>query len=366
MPPKGVDKAKQKEKERVAVDKTFGMKNKNKSKVVQKYIKSITNNAKGESSKTENQKFEEKAEKAANHQKAALMASLFNLQTDRKGRAYDPVAKKAAKQAEEEAIAAGKKLKDEVKKEIIEGIANTIRLTNPKGIRMSEMGGHAIIGALKEKHAEVFKNLSMLLFIKAQDKVFWVSDPEENNPTIRCQDDVDAEVGPDERPIEEIIEERRRALPPGGTPVTEESFKAWKERREMMRLAQVEEAAKAAKAKGQKATSAMSGRDLFTFDASLFVDEDGAISENEYECAEDPAFSDDDEEPRKAPKDEPDMDEDEDEDEADKEAIPEPAPGAASSSGAQAASGGEVPINKDLFLQGGDVDDLDDLDDLDD
>lgn len=357
MPPKGADKAKQKEKERIAVDKTFGMKNKNKSKVVQKYIKSITNNATGTSGKSESQAYKEKEEKKANLQQAALMASLFNLQTDRKGRAYDPNAKKAAKQAEEEALAAGKKLKDDVKKEIIEGIANSIRLTNPKGVRMSELGGHAIISALKDKHADAFKTLSMLLFIKANDKVFWVSDPEDTNPQIRCQEDVDAEVEPDERPIEEIIEERRRALPPGGTPVTEESFKAWKERREQMRLAAVEEAAKAAKAQGKKASAAMSGKDLFTFDASLFVDDDGACSENEYECAEDPEYSDDDDVPKKAPKDEV--------DEADAEATEEaPAKGASSSSGAAGSS--EVPINKDLFLQGGDVDDLDDLDDLDD
>ncbi|CAK0848637.1 unnamed protein product, partial [Prorocentrum cordatum] len=48
MPPKApVDKAKQKQKEKIAEDKTFGLKNKNKSKSVQKYIKSIVNNAQG-------------------------------------------------------------------------------------------------------------------------------------------------------------------------------------------------------------------------------------------------------------------------------------------------------------------------------
>lgn len=45
----------------------------------------------------------------------------------------------------------------QVKKDIIEGVANTIRLTNPKtGIRMSEIGGHPIIQALKTKHAETW------------------------------------------------------------------------------------------------------------------------------------------------------------------------------------------------------------------
>ena len=36
---KGAEKAKQKERDKIAADKTFGLKNKNKSKVVQKYIK---------------------------------------------------------------------------------------------------------------------------------------------------------------------------------------------------------------------------------------------------------------------------------------------------------------------------------------
>lgn len=45
MPPKAApSKAEKKERKKVAVDKTFGMKNKNKSKVVQKYIKNITQN----------------------------------------------------------------------------------------------------------------------------------------------------------------------------------------------------------------------------------------------------------------------------------------------------------------------------------
>merc|ERR1719331_3011235 len=141
------------------------------------------------------------------------MNSLFNLQTDKKGKAYDPVAKKKQKEAEEEAIAAGMRLKEAVKKEIIDGIANTIQLTNPKtGVRMSELGGHPIIHTLKEKHAETFKVIQLLLFIKALDKVLWVDDRESSNPMIRCQEDVDKETGPDDRKLEEIIEERRKAL----------------------------------------------------------------------------------------------------------------------------------------------------------
>eukprot|EP00913_Durusdinium_trenchii_P022747 g21359.t1 len=140
---------------------------------------------------------------------------------------------------------------------------------------MSEIGGHAIIQALKTKHQEAFKILQLLLFIKANDKVFWVDDPEKLNPMIRCLEDVEAEVAPDERPIEEIIEEKRAALPPGGTPVTLETFQAWKERREAERL-EKDRLENIKKAGGGKGLAGMSGRDLFTYDASLFKDEEGA------------------------------------------------------------------------------------------
>jgi len=304
------------------------------------------------------------------------MNSLFNMGTDKKGRAFDPKAKKEAKQAEEEAIAAGKKIKDEIKKEIIEGIANSIRLTNVKGIRMSELGGHQIIHALKAKHADVFRTLSLLLFIKHHEKVFWVDDPDNNNPLIRCQDDVDAEVAPDERSIEEIIEDKRSQLPPGGTPVTMDTFKAWKLMREADRLAQVETArAEAAKKGGGKFTG-LSGKDLFTYDASLFVDDDDAADADEYDERSEVGSEEEDE-----PKDggatackESESEEGEgeaaekDEEEGDGEAR-----GSAEDnkfdfkpSERKAGKSGEpgVAINEELFLQGGDLpDDLDDLDD---
>mmetsp|Transcript_105383 Transcript_105383/g.183281 ORF Transcript_105383/g.183281 Transcript_105383/m.183281 type:complete len:395 (+) Transcript_105383:131-1315(+) len=371
MAPKA-DKSKQAVKEKIAVDKTFGLKNKNKSKVVQKYIKSIVSNSRGESKKQDDADRKEKAAKQDAAQKAALMNSLFNLSTDKKGRAYDAAAKKKAKQAEEEAAAAGKKLKEEHRKAVIEGLANSIRLTNNgKGIRMSDLGGHPIVKALKDTYADVFKTLQILLFIKANENIFWVDDPENNNPMIRMKEDVDAEVAPDERPIEEIIEERRAALDPTKlTPVTPETFKAWKERKEQERLAKVEEERQEAVKKGGKSTAALSGRDLFTYDASLFQDDADAVSADEYDEREEtledqaPAEKGDDDEEEK----------DEEEDEEEEEAAEEKGDGGARGSSeapgrdedAAAAEGAaeEVAINKELFLEGGD--DLDDLDDLDD
>jgi len=374
MAPKANDKARKEAKEKIAVDKTFGMKNKNKSKQVQKYIKQITSNLTGQSNKAEQDARREQATKDAEMKKKALMASLFNQQTDKKGRAFDPLAKKAAKKAEEDAIAAGKKMKEEDKKKIIEGVANSIRLTDPKGVRMSELGGHPIIQALKDKMADVWRTLSLLLFIKANDAVFWVSDEEDNNPIIRCKEDVDAEVAPDERPIEEILEERRAALPPGGTPVTASSFQAWKEKKEAERLAVVEEQRKERQTKkgGGQGLVGMSGKDLFTYDATLFVDADdeGAVDADAYERDED-APEDFDDGPKLGQRSSA-IPEDEEEDMSFMFADPPPDDDGEEEDGDSGAAGsagavvkGEVPINKDLFLGGADdlPDDLDDLDD---
>eukprot|EP00419_Tripos_fusus_P059206 CAMPEP_0172909056 /NCGR_PEP_ID=MMETSP1075-20121228/181949_1 /TAXON_ID=2916 /ORGANISM="Ceratium fusus, Strain PA161109" /LENGTH=342 /DNA_ID=CAMNT_0013766935 /DNA_START=63 /DNA_END=1088 /DNA_ORIENTATION=- len=341
------------------------MKNKNKSKVVQKYIKNITSNAGGGGKKEEHER-KEKAAKQADMQKAALMNSLFNMGTDKKGRAFDPKAKKEAKQAEEEAIAAGKKIKDEIKKEIIEGIANSIRLTNAKGIRMSELGGHQIIHALKAKHVDTFKVLSLLLFIKHHPKVFWVDDPDNNNPLIRCQEDVEAEVAPDGRTIEEIIEEKRAALPPGGTPVTLESFKAWKANREALRLAQVEADRAEAKKGGGKFTG-LSGKDLFTYDASLFVDDDDAADADEYDERSEVDSEDEDkvQDGGAAACKESEDEEEAGEDEEDEEEGDGAARGSAEDKNfefkpAERKAGKSeknpgVAINEELFLQGGDL-----------
>jgi len=239
---------------------------------------------------------------------------------------------------------------------------------------MSELGGHQIIHALKAKHAETFKTLSLLLFIKYHEKVFWVDDPENNNPLIRCQEDVEAEVAPDGRSIEEIIEEKRSQLPPGGTPVTLETFKAWKEKREADRLAKVEsDRAEAAKKGGGKFTG-LSGRDLFTYDASLFVDDADAADADEYdersevdseeEKAKDGGAADCKESESEDEGEDAEQDEEEGDGEArgsaeDKNFEFKPAERKAGKSDEPG-----VAINEELFLQGGDLpDDLDDLDD---
>lgn len=72
---KAQERARQKEKEKRAEDKTFGLKNKNKSKVVQQQVKQIQNSAKvhGDGRRPKDEHTEKK-ESAAKAKQAALLA----------------------------------------------------------------------------------------------------------------------------------------------------------------------------------------------------------------------------------------------------------------------------------------------------
>lgn len=138
--------------------------------------------------------------------------------------------------------------------------------------------------------------------------------------------------------VEELIEEERRKLPTTGlTPVTAESFAAWKKRREEKRASELEaKRVEEAKKTGTKGYSVLSGRALFSYDPSLFVDDDAADDEV-YEVKER---------------------------DAEEEAAAVAARAAAAAAGGGAAASAGVVGDADAFLEGGDdVDDLDDLDD---
>ena len=83
----------------------------------------------------------------------------------------------------------------------------------------------------------------------------------------------------------EVIEAQRVALPSGGTPVTAESFAKWKAQRDARKAEEArthaEETMKRGGASGGGGGGGgggkmLSGRALFTYDASLFVDDAGA------------------------------------------------------------------------------------------
>ena len=85
-------------------------------------------------------------------------------------------------------------------------------------------------------------------------------------------------------PLEEQIEEERRALPSEGlTPVTLESFKKWKEEKARKKQEDLEKQLEQEKAKGSKGRNILTGKALFAYDASLFQDDDAAVDDDMYE-----------------------------------------------------------------------------------
>jgi DRG Family Regulatory Proteins, Tma46 len=272
MPPK------KKEVEKVVEDKTFGMKNKNKSSKVQKYIQGLKASASTAPKMTKDK--EEAIEKQQKHEteKAKLLAAMFGT------------------------VAPAKKKKE--KKE--EPISDKIDIySDPRAAQaqddMADWDQAKLESVINEKHAVSNQNATEIVckfFLEAVQKqlygYFWMCP---NGETCKYRHALPPgyvlkklqksdSTEDEEVPIEEQVEIERSKIT-NGTPVTEATFKAWlekhaKEKKEM-------ESKKEEKKKKDRVM--MSGKDLFVMDPSLFVDDDGAASE--YEIDED-AFAEED------------------------------------------------------------------------
>lgn len=285
-----------KKKEKVAEDKTFGLKNKNKSKAVQKYIASVKQQVKhvpGQKSMTEH---EARAEKKKDAERATLLNSLFG-----------PLGLLEAKKK--------KKKKEEDDKGKIDLYTDQREQGGPTDEdNMANWDQDTLEKVVGQRHGAQAKecqtDIICKYFLDAVEKNlygwFWVcpnggdsckyrhSLPagyvlKKNTPVM----DEDEE---EEMSLEEKIELERAALPTGGgTPVTEESFKAWLKNREEQKqdAIQKEKQAIIDAAKGQRGPLlGLSGRDLFAYDPSLFVDDDAAAGQDLYADMTDIIFAD--------------------------------------------------------------------------
>ncbi|EPR60241.1 putative zinc finger (C-x8-C-x5-C-x3-H)-2 [Toxoplasma gondii GT1] len=297
MPPKkkdakaerGMQKAAEREKQKIVEDKTFGLKNKNKSKAVQKYIKGVQQQVKGPMKGGEQalvaKKKEEQEMKKRTAQQQALLASLFKGTENVKKIAedsctvgtYDPKASKEGQKINLYTDQRQQKMEtmDDWDQEKLEQVIKT------KHTRGNEQNATEIIC----KH-----------FLDAVEKRqygwFWTC-PNGGDacryrhclpPGYVLKRDQPVQEVDEEEPIEVIVERERAALPAGGTPVTLETFTAWKEKKEQERIAAVEAQRQAeAKKGGNRGLHVLTGRDLFQYDPSLFVDDEGAAGEADYE-----------------------------------------------------------------------------------
>lgn len=280
MPPKKQEKAQakaeEKKKAKIIEDKTFGLKNKNKSKAVQKYIRSVQQQVTGGKMKSEIQiaqeEHEKKELKKAQQKQAALLAALTKGTENMKK------------------VAGGDAQLDP--KQIRDGqlIDVYVDQRDQRQEGMDDWDQAKLEQVVKTKHGgqKPTTDIVCRYFLDALEKRlygwFWQCPNGEACQYKHClppgyvlkKKEIDpADLDVDDEPIEEIIERERAALGTG-TPVTLESFLAWKAKKK-------EEAARAAEeVKKEKGRMDMSGRDLFSFDPSLFVDDAAAADSQEY------------------------------------------------------------------------------------
>eukprot|EP01055_Gregarina_sp_Pseudo9_P005342 Gregarina_sp_Pseudo_9__5341@NODE_634_length_2451_cov_12_395522_g598_i0_p1_GENE_NODE_634_length_2451_cov_12_395522_g598_i0NODE_634_length_2451_cov_12_395522_g598_i0_p1_ORF_typecomplete_len375_score102_80DFRP_C/PF16543_5/1_8e04DFRP_C/PF16543_5/9_6e03DFRP_C/PF16543_5/1_7e17zfCCCH_2/PF14608_6/0_00423H/PF02829_14/0_13zfCCCH/PF00642_24/0_33zfCCCH_4/PF18044_1/0_44_NODE_634_length_2451_cov_12_395522_g598_i0691193 len=283
MPPKkqdkGQQKAEEKRKAKIVEDKTFGLKNKNKSKAVQKYIRSVQQQVTGGKMKSEVQiaqeEHEKKELKKAQQKQAALLAALT--------KGTENMKKIAGNDPELDP----KQIRDG---QLIDVYVD--QREQRKQESMDDWDQAKLEQVVKTKHGgqKPTTDIVCRFFLDALEKRlygwFWQCPNGEACQYKHClppgyvlkKKEIDpTELEVEDEPIEEIIERERAALPLGsGTPVTLETFLAWKQRKR-------EEAERAAEeVKKERGRMDMSGRDLFTFNPALFVDDAEAADSQEY------------------------------------------------------------------------------------
>ena len=243
MPPKQKEgkskKAKREASARAIEDATFGLKNKNKSKKVQTFINRV--------------------EKGVKNSDGSNAAAQF---------------KEQKKNAKLKAV-----MEQEQLRELLgEGIANQFGKKKSEAAAKAEKFGLLESAITKEAQAaldEISTDESSDEGGEKRKTIYLDSDEEDNGDTVYH-----------EKTLEDLIEEQRAKLQEQGvpgTPVTEESFAAWKAAKAERKRREVEEKVKAeqTKKKGGKGLAVLSGKELFNYDSTLFKDDDGAINKDQ-------------------------------------------------------------------------------------
>lgn len=278
MPPKKENTKKiEKEKQKIVEDKTFGLKNKNKSKSVQRYIKGVQQQVfQTNKKKIEERKKEEKEKEKLNQQKLLLNAIYQKTEKVKKlneTAAYDP-----------------KKSKETQKIDIY----TDVRDAKKENDTIDNWDIHKLNEVINIRHKNINKtDIICKYFLSAVENKqygwFWVCPNGGDNcmykhclPAGYVLKKEVPEEEKEERPLEEIIEDDRMQFINNGTPVTLEVFKKWKLERAKKKAKKEDQKEKEKVDKKVKGTL-LSGKELFTYDPTLFVDDDNAANTNEYD-----------------------------------------------------------------------------------
>ncbi|UKJ90626.2 hypothetical protein MACJ_001560 [Theileria orientalis] len=276
---KAQQKALEKQKQKIVEDKTFGLKNK-KSKSVQKYIKSVQQQVTGQPPKDSDkyiaQQNKEKEEKNRILQQKALIASLFKTTETVKQASMDSQKLYEPKQS---------RMDQKIDIYMDQRIQRSKEDEN-----MSNWDISTLEGVVQQKNTNACTtDIICKYFLQAVESKkygwFWVCPNGGDDckyrhclpPGFVLSSDVPQEVEDDEETLEEKIERQRRELPPGGEMVTFETFTRWREEREKGRLDALKEKV------SRDSTTQLTGKDLFTFNPNLFMDDEGAADDFDYD-----------------------------------------------------------------------------------
>eukprot|EP00834_Sanchytrium_tribonematis_P005400 NODE_324_length_9702_cov_1.027491.p3 type:complete len:305 gc:universal NODE_324_length_9702_cov_1.027491:6294-5380(-) len=260
MPPKKTNtssKTVEKQKKQVIEDKTFGLKNKNKSKKVQEYVNTVKKQADDQATKKKASAGLDK-----NKDKAELMRK-----------------KKEQMEMKKRELAELFKTVEKKSTKIDVYVDQRDQMGNEEEDTMDNWDQAKLEQVIKQKHVQ--NNQTTIIckhFLKAIEDGkygwFWICPAGGNSCKYRHalppgfvlkKKDANSDNKPVQS-LEDFIEEERKNLPSKLTPVTEDSFKLWKENRlkakaenEAKKEAELQNLIKAGKAQG------LSGKQLFSF-----------------------------------------------------------------------------------------------------
>ncbi|CAG8465303.1 5715_t:CDS:2 [Paraglomus occultum] len=317
MPPKKnkSDKSKQKEKQKIVEDKTFGLKNKKKSAKVQQQIKQIENQV----MQAGNRKAQKEADarkdavaqkKAAEQKKKEELAELFKpVQTQKVPFGVDPKTVlcqffKSGQCQKGDKCKFSHDLAVERKSAKIDLYTDSRTIGDKKIDTMDTWDQKKLEQVVKSKHgSQVTTDIVCKYFLEAIENQrygwFWECPNGGKNCKYRhalppgyvlvTKGQKKEEENAETITLEEFLETERHNLGPNLTPVTLETFTEWKKNRRSKQEAEEElkQQAKAAAYKAGKAQG-MSGRDLFTFNPDLvnqaddYDDDDDVFDINKY------------------------------------------------------------------------------------
>jgi hypothetical protein len=225
--------ADQKKKAKILEDKTFGLKNKNKSKKVQAHIQSVTKSVMN-SGDAKQRKMDEERKRARIRQKEA----------------------KKAMEEERNAL-------------FSEALLNVQKKTTTKFKSENQSKGRDH----DDKKEKTGQSRAMKMMFQMDAKEMEEALKSDPNYVPTLEDEVELQR---QRKLQEL---KNKGIK--GTPVTEKSFKEWQERKRKLKADTAKKLVEAElkKKKGGKGLSVLSGRDLYEYKKELFKDDDDATDD---------------------------------------------------------------------------------------